>query len=531
MAPQQPQIVILKDGTDRKQARNAQGNNIAAAKAVADTVRTTLGPRGMDKMLVDTLGDVIITNDGATILQEVEVEHPAAKMIVEVAKTQDKECGDGTTTAVVLTGELLSKAEALLGDIHPTIICQGYHLALAESIKHLGEWVEPGSEVVDDAMLMEIAKTSMNSKSARAHADHLGQIAINAVEIVTESRKVKLDNIVVQKEPGGSIEDTRLISGMILDRECKREPKTALNSPVLLLDLDLKPRKVHDVQMQMRNAVEMQRALDAEDREVSELITRIKDSGAGVVMTIRGINDLAAHLLSKHGIMAVENVRHTDMAKLASVTGAKVINNATAIDKDALGYVENCAEKDFGTRKLIIVEHEASTVASILVRGGTEHVIDEIHRGMWDAISAVKDVVEDEAVVPGGGAMEMVLGMHLRKYAQTLQGRLRMAVTAYADALEIIPRTLAENAGMDGLDAMITLRQFHENGHTSSGIDVLQLGGTGNVADMHTAKVLEPLRILTQALKAATEAAVMILRIDDVIAARRAPSEMPPEAK
>ncbi len=518
-------IFILREGSQRTRGREAQSNNIMAAKAVAEAVRTTLGPKGMDKMLVDSLGDVVITNDGATILREMDIEHPAAKMIVEVAKTQDDEVGDGTTTAAVIAGELLKKAEELIDqDIHPTIIASGYRLAsekAGEIIKTLARSVTKN----DRSILLNIAGTAMTGKGAEANKDILSEIAVSAIiSIVDEDNKVDMENIKVEKKVGARIEESQLIEGMIIDKERVHTnmPKKVHDAKIALINtaIELKDTEV-DAEISITSPEQLQSFLDQEEKMIKDIVEKVVKSGATVAFCQKGIDDMAQHYLAKAGIFAVRRVKKSDMQKLSKATGAKLITNLDEITQADLGYAALVEEKKIGGSEMTFVTGCKNPKAvSILLRGGTEHVIDNIERALHDALRVVGVVIEDEQLVAGGGSPEVEVSLRLQEYASTLSGREQLAVKAFADALEIIPRTLAENAGLDPIDMLMELRSHHEKGMKTAGLNVYE----GKVIDMWEAGVVEPLRVKTQAINAAAESAVMILRIDDIIASRQGPA-------
>ncbi|KUK29648.1 MAG: Thermosome [Methanosarcinales archeaon 56_1174] len=518
-------IFILKEGTQRTRGRDAQYNNIMAAKAVANAVKTTLGPKGMDKMLVDPLGDIVITNDGVTILKEMDIEHPAAKMVVEVAKTQDDEVGDGTTTAAVLAGELLEKAEDLLEqDVHPTIIASGYRLASKKAEEIFNEFATPVS-ADDEEVLTKLAVTAMTGKGAESARDKLAKICVDAVRAVVEEsngkKDVDIDNIKVEKKVGGSIEDTTMVNGMIIDKERVHAnmPKKVSNAKIALLScaIELKDTEV-DAEIQITSPDQLQQFLDQEEKMLKDMVQKIVDVGANVVFCQKGIDDMAQHFLSKAKVLAVRRVRKSDIEKLSRATGGKIITSLDDIKPEDLGEAELVEERKVGTEDMIFVTGcKNPKSVSILVRGGTEHVVDEVERALTDALRVVEAAVETEKLVAGGGAPEIELALRLREYANTLKGREQLAVQAFADSLEIIPRMLAENAGLDPIDKLVELRSAHEDGKVNAGLDVF----TGEVVDMWEKGVIEPLKVKTQAISSAAETAVMVLRIDDVIAASK----------
>ena len=523
LATQQP-IIVLKEGTKRERGRSAQYSNIMAARAIADAVRSTLGPKGMDKMLVDNMGDVIITNDGATILKEIDVEHPAAKMMVEVAKAQDEECGDGTTTAVVLTGELLKVAGELLEkNIHPTIIARGFKIAADKAVEILNSMAKPIKK--DDVKtLRNIAITAMASKGASAAKDMLADIVVKAVRMVAEEidgrTVVDLDNIQITKKQGGSINDTQVIEGIILDKERVHEgmPKIVKNAKIALVNAPFEVKKTEvDARIQITDPSQLQRFLDEEEAMLKKMVEKVKKAGANVLICQKGIDDIAQHFLAKEGIYAVRRAKKSDMEKLAKATGAKIVSNLDDLTPKDLGKAGLVEERKIGDDRMTFVMNCKNPKAvSILIRGGTEHIVDELERALHDALSVVKVALEDGKITPGGGAAATEIAIKLREYAPTVGGREQMAIEAFADAIEIVPRTLAENAGLDPIDMMIKVRAAHKKGMKYAGIDV----ENGDIVDMMKNNVIEPLRVSTQEVKAAAEAAIMILRIDDIIAAK-----------
>ena len=521
----QMQVLVLKEGTRRDRGKGAQFNNIAAAKAVADAVRSTLGPRGMDKMLVDSLGDVVITNDGVTILKEIDIEHPAAKMLVEVAKTQDEEAGDGTTTAVILAGELLKKAEDMIEqNIHPTVIASGYRLASDRAREILGK-VATSVTIKDVDLLKKVAMTAMASKSASGHKEHLADIIVKAVTTVAEQRAdgsyyVDDDDIQIVKKQGGSIANTELVEGIIVDKERVHPgmPAEVHDAKIALIDVALEVKKTEiDAKIEITDPSQLQAFLSEEENMLRRMVDIVKKSGASVVFCQKGIDDLVQHFLAKDGIYAVRRVKKSDMEKLAKATNGKIVTKLDELSKEDIGRAKLVYEKKIGEDEMTFVTGCKNPRAiSILIRGGTEHVVDEVERSTEDAHSVVACAVEDGKVVIGGGASATEITLGLRDYAATVGGREQIAIEAFADAVEIIPRTLAENAGMDPIDTLISLRKEHKAGHKSAGVNVF----AGKVSDMKKENVLEPIRVGSQAISSATDAAVMILRIDDVIAAR-----------
>ncbi|MCW1301044.1 MAG: thermosome subunit beta [Candidatus Nanoarchaeia archaeon] len=525
-------ILILPAGYTRTVGRDAQRMNIMAARIVAETIRTTLGPKGMDKMLVDSLGDITITNDGATILKEMEVEHPAAKMIVEVAKTQEEEVGDGTTTAVVLAGELLKNAEVLLDqEVHPTIIANGYKIAAEKAEEILSRIAIKVDEKNEEKYLRKVVETAIRGKASELVSQKLTDILVKAALQVKEERDGKFtidkDNIKIQKRMGGGTEDTELIDGIVIDKERVHEgmPKIVYNAKIALLDVPLEIEKTEiDAQIRIETPEQMQLFLKQEENMLREMVEKIKKSGANVVFCQKGIDDVAQHFLAKEGIFAVRRVSESDMKRLARATGAKIVSSLDDLSEKDLGFAQIVEERKIaGEAYTFVMKCKNPKAVTIFIRGGTEHVVDEIERAVDDAIGNMKAVIETRQVVAGGGAPESEVAKELRKYAEKLSGREQLAVRAFADALEIIPRTLAENAGLDPIDIMAELRAQHEQGKIWSGVNVNE----GKVSDMLKQEVIEPLKIKVQAIKSAAEAAIMILRIDDVIAAGKVKETKP----
>ncbi|MDP2845371.1 MAG: thermosome subunit beta, partial [Candidatus Methanoperedens sp.] len=481
-------IFILREGSQRTKGREAQNNNIMAAKAVAAAVRTTLGPKGMDKMLVDSLGDIVITNDGATILRAMDIEHPAAKMIVEVAKTQDDEVGDGTTTAAVLAGEFLKNAEELLeSGVHPTVIASGYRLAslkAREILKTLAKRVT----VNDRDLLLKIAATAITGKAADASKDVFSNLAVNAVLAVfdTENGKktVDIEDIKVEKKVGGSVEESILIEGMVIDKERVHTnmPKKVTKAKILLLNEALEIKKTEvDAEISIKSPDQLQLFLDQEEQMIHDMVTKVINSGANVVFVQKGIDDIAQHYLAKAGIYAARRVKKSDMDKLARATGAKVLTSLKEINDSDLGKAGLVEEKKIGDEAMTYVtECHNPKAVSIILRGGTEHVVDEAERALHDALRVVGVAIEDETLVAGGGSPEVELALRLREYSATLKGREQLAVAKFAEALEVIPRTLAENAGLDPIDMLVEMRSQHEKGNKTAGLNVF----TGKVVDM-----------------------------------------------
>lgn len=526
-------VLILKEGTSRRRGRDAQRNNIMAARIIAEVLRTTLGPRGMDKMLIDSLGDITITNDGAAILDEIGVEHPAAKMMVEVAKTQDDMVGDGTTTSVILAGELLRRAEELLDqNIHPTVIVSGYRKAAQKSMEILDN-VGTLIDLDDRETLKNVATTSMASKTVGIAREHLAEIAIDAVKQITEQRGERkiadIDNVQITKKEGKSLYDTQLVKGIIVDKEVVHAgmPKRIENAKVALLDCPLEVEKTEfNAEIRIRDPAQIKAFLDQETRMLKEMVEQIKASGSKVLFCQKGIDDLAQHFLAKEGIMTARRVKQSDMEKLARATGGRVITNLDDLKREDLGNSGLVEERKVGEDKMIFVEKCKDPLSvGILIRAGLERMVDEAERAMNDALSVVSDVVEYNKIVAGGGAIESEIAKGLRDYAPTVGGREQLAIEAFADSLEIVPKTLAENAGLEPIDILVALRSAHEEprGHLM-GVDVF----TGKIIDMHDNGVIEPMRVKEQAVKSATEVSSMILRIDDVIASTKPKEGMPP---
>ena len=516
---QQP-IYVLPEGTLRTIGKDAQHNNITAAKIVADSVRSTLGPKGMDKMLVDSMGDIVITNDGVTILEEMQIEHPAAKMIVEVAKTQNEEVGDGTTTATILAGELLKKAEFLLDqNIHPTVINRGYKLAKEKSLEILDS-IAMSISLEDKETLEKIATTAMTGKSAERASEHLSKIAVKAVSIIAKDG-INKDDIKFEKKHGASVEDTELISGIIIDKEVVHSgmPKNVSNAIIALIDTSLEIEKTEtEAKISITSPDQMQSFLEQEEKMLRGMVNKVVKSGANVVFCQKGVDDVAQHFLAKAGILVTRRVKQSDMNRLAKATGAKVVKSLDDISPEDLGFAGLVEEKKISGMEMIFVrECKDPKAVSILVRGGTEHVVEEVMRAMEDAVGGVVSSLEIGKVVAGGGSPEAAVSKGLKDFSQKYSGREQLAIVAFSEAMEVIPRTLAENAGLDPIDTLVSLRAAHDENKTTYGVDVF----TGNIVDMKAKGVIEPIKIKTQAIQSAAEAAEMILRIDDIIAAGR----------
>ncbi|MEM2785327.1 MAG: thermosome subunit beta [Candidatus Nitrosotenuis sp.] len=526
-----PQIVLLKEGTTQTKGNDAQKNNISAAKLIAELVRTSLGPRGMDKMLVDTLGDVTITNDGATILKEIDVQHPAAKMMVEISKATDSEVGDGTTSTVVLAGSLLEKAEELIGkNVHPTVVVDGFKKAAEKAIaelRQIGIKVDP----LDKKFLKKVAVTTLASKLVSSNAEELADIVVDAVlsvaEKVGDKYKVDIDNIKVEKKGSSSIRNTELIHGIVLDKEVVHGgmPKRVEYAKIALLNAPLEIEKTEfDAKININSPEQMQVYIDEENKMLKKLVDKIAQSGANVVLCQKGIDDMAQYYLAKANILAVRRIKESDLTKLSKATGARIVTNINELTDKDLGSARLVEERQVESDKWVFIEGCKNPKAvSILARGGSQRVVDEVERSIHDALMSVKDVVEYPHVLVGGGAPETRVAARLREWANSLEGRPQLAAQKFAEGLETIPLVLAENAGMDPLDTQVQLRSKGTTGKATYGIDVLN----GKVADLESQNVYEPLAVKEQVINAATEAACMILRIDDVIAASKSSSKPP----
>jgi archaeal chaperonin len=515
-------VIVLKEGTGRSTGREAQKNNIMAAKIVAETVKSTLGPSGMDKMLVTSFGDVAITNDGATIMKELDVQHPAAKMLVEVAKAQDNEVGDGTTTAVVLAGELLSKAEGLLDkNVHPTVIIEGFKKASEKALEVLDKLAIP-VKLTDEKTLRDVALTSLASKGISNAKELFAKMAVDAVKQVSEETdgkmKADIELIKIVKKHGKSLEETELVKGMVIDKEVANAgmPKFVDGAKIALLNAKLEIEKTEfDAKINIESPDQMKSFLDEEERMLKEMTNTIVKAGANVVFCEKGIDDMVLHFLGKAGVLAVKSVSSSDMEKLSRATGGKILSSIKDLNADSLGKAKKVEEVKIGDDKLIYIRDCKNPKAvTIVIRGGTSHVIDEAERSLHDALCVIRNVVEDGKIIAGGGAPEAELAKNLRAFAVKVGGREQLAVEAFAEAVEAIPLTLAENAGLDPIDIMVALRSKHEAADGKYfGIDVT----TGKIVNMCDMLVLEPLRVKQQVIKSATEAANMILKIDDLI--------------
>lgn len=526
-----PQIVLLKEGTTQTKGNDAQKNNISAAKLIAELVRTSLGPRGMDKMLVDTLGDVTITNDGATILKEIDVQHPAAKMMVEISKATDTEVGDGTTSTVVLAGSLLEKAEELIGkNVHPTVVVDGFKKAAEKAIaelRQIGIKVDP----LDKKFLKKVAVTTLASKLVSSNAEELADIVVDAVlsvaEKVGDKYKVDIDNVKVEKKGSSSIRNTELIHGIVLDKEVVHGgmPKRVEFAKIALLNAPLEIEKTEfDAKININSPEQMQVYIDEENKMLKKLVDKIAQSGANVVLCQKGIDDMAQYYLAKANILAVRRIKESDLTKLSKATGARIVTNINELTDKDLGSAKLVEERQVESDKWVFIEGCKNPKAvSILARGGSQRVVDEVERSIHDALMSVKDVVEYPHILVGGGAPETRVASRLREWANSLEGRPQLAAQKFAEGLETIPLVLAENAGMDPLDTQVQLRSKGTTGKATYGIDVLN----AKVADLESQNVYEPLAVKEQVINAATEAACMILRIDDVIAASKSSSKPP----
>lgn len=529
-------VLILKEGASQTKGRDAQKNNIAAAKLISEVVKSSLGPRGMDKMLVDGLGDVTITNDGATILKEIDVQHPAAKMMVEISKATDNEVGDGTSSVVVLAGALIEKAEELINkDVHPTIIVDGYRKSALKSIEifnQIAQKIDGGNK----AELMKVAKTSMQTKLVSKESSELSEVVVNAALQVSEPREsgylVDIDDVKVEKKAGGSLRDTKLIKGIVLDKEVVHGgmPKRVEKAKIALINSALEIEKTEfDAKININSPDQMKMFLEEENKMLKNMVDKIISSGANVAICQKGIDDVAQHYLAKSNILAVRRVKESDMTKLARATGARIVNNLEDLGPKDLGYADLVEERKVETDKWVFIEgckHPKSV--TILIRGGSQRVVDEADRSLHDALMVTKDVMEKPYIVAGGGSPESFVAGKLREWSSTLSGREQLAADKFAESLEVIPLALAENAGMDPIDTLTELRSKQAKGSKWSGIDAR----SAKIVDMSKLDIVEPLSVKEQIIKSATEVASMILRIDDVIASSKsaggAPGGMPP---
>jgi len=516
-------VLVLREGSSRSRGGEAQHANIMAARVVAETVKSSLGPKGMDKMLVDSFGDVTITSDGRKILDEMDIQHPAAKMMVEVAKTQDNEVGDGTTTAVVVSGSLLSKAEELIEKkVHPTIIIDGYKKAADKALELL-EKIAIKVSPLDKEKIKMVAMTSMASKLVAEHRDYFADLAVKAVLQVAEKRdgeyKADVDDVKVEKKPGESLTDTKLINGIVLDKEIVHSgmPKRVENAKIALIDTALEIEKTEfDAKINIESPEQMDAFLKQEETMLREMVDKIVATGANVVLCQKGIDDMVQHFLARKGIVAVRRIKKSDVEKLAKATGGKIMTNIEDMSRTDLGYANLVEERKIGDDKMTFVEGcKHPHAVTILIRGGTERIVDEAERSLHDALCVVRDIVEEPKILAGGGAPELEVSRTLKEYSGTLPGREQLAVVRFAEALEAVPITLAENAGLDPIDILSELRARHEKGEVWAGVEI----HTGKIQNMSKAGVFEPLAVKKQIIKSATEAASMILKIDDVIAA------------
>ena len=517
-------VIILKEGTSRTYGREAVRSNIMAVRAIAEILKTTYGPKGMDKMLVDSLGDITITNDGATILDKLDIQHPAGKMLVQIAKGQDEEAGDGTKTSVIFAGELLKEGEKLLNNnIHPTIIVEGYKKALEKTIEIINEIAKP-IDINDTEILKKIALTSLNSKAVGEAAEYFAEIAVEAVRSIVEERDgkkyVDLNNIQIIKKHGGSLMDTKLIKGIVLDKEVVHPdmPKRVENAKIAVLDAPLEIEKPEiDLEISLTSPDLIKKLMEKQEKILEEKVKKIAEAGANVVITQKGIDDVAQHFLAKHGIMAVRRVKRSDIEKIARATGANIVTNIDDLKPEDLGYAELVEERKVGEDKMIFIEGTKEPKAvTILLRGANDMLLDEAERNVQDALHALRNIMREPKIVGGGGAVEMELAEKLRDYARTVGGKEQMAIEAYAEALEIIPTVLAESAGMDALDTILQLKALHNQGYKWAGVDVIN----GKIVeDVLKLDIYEPILVKKQVIKSASEAAISLLKIDDVIAA------------
>ncbi len=516
-------VLILKEGTSRTVGREARRSNIYAARVIAEALASSLGPRGMDKLLVDSFGNATITGDGATILKEMDVQHPAAKMLVEVAKAQDDEVGDGTTTVVVLAGQLLTNANELLDEeIHPTIVTEEFEKALEQALKVVDEIAESVNPL-DKEVLKKVAITSLSSKAVAEYKEFLADLVVNAALQVVEEKdgkyEFKLDNVKIEKKKGESLEETELVKGIVLDKEVVHPsmPRKVVDAKIALLNAPLEVEKPEwTAKINITSPEQLKMFLEQEALMLKKMVDKIAATGANVVITQKGIDDMAQHFLAKKGILAVRRVKKSDMEKLARATGARIVTSIDDLTEKDLGYAKIVEERKVAEDKMIFIEGCPNPKAvTILIRGGAEHVVDEAERAIHDALSVVRNIIKEPKIVAGGGAIEMEIAKKLREYAKTLPSKEQLAVMRYADALEFLPAVLARNAGLEPVDVIAELRKKHADGEKWMGVNVF----TGKVEDMMKAGVIEPAIVKKQVLKSATEAAVMILRIDDIIAA------------
>ncbi|MFX1559209.1 MAG: thermosome subunit beta [Promethearchaeota archaeon] len=527
---QQVPVIVLKEDTERTRGRDAQRNNIMAAIVIAEAVKSALGPKGMDKMLVDSFGDITVSNDGATILKEMDVAHPAAKMVIEVAKTVDSEVGDGTTTAAILTGDLLKQAETLLDQkIHPTTIISGYRKATQKAldvIDQVEEKVDPEDKDYKK-ILMDVAKTSMSSKFVAGSRDLLAKIVVDAVlsiaKDIPEDEELDVDNIPRQKQEGMTVDRTELVKGLVLDKEIVHAgmPKKVQGAKIALIEAALEVSKTEfDAKISITDPTSMQSFLDEEERMLKSMVEKIVEAGANVVIAQKGIDDVVQHYLAKEGILAVRRIKKSDVERVHKTTGATIVSKIQNMSAADLGTAKLVEQRDVGDDKMLFIEGTPkSSVVTLLVRGGTDHIVDEVDRALNDALYVVRDVVIHPAVTYGGGALASEISKQLRDYADTLEGREQYAVNAFADAVESLPNTLAENAGLDPIDVIVNLRKAHTDGNIYHGINITK----GKVGDMKAARVVESAIVNRQIVMSAAEAAQMILKIDDVISSKGTP--------
>jgi thermosome len=527
---QQIPVIVLREDTERTRGRDAQRNNIMAAIVIAEAVKSCLGPKGMDKMLVDGFGDITVSNDGATILKEMDVAHPAAKMVIEVAKTVDAEVGDGTTTAAILTGDLLKQAETLLDQkIHPTTIISGYRKATVKALEVIDEVAETVDPAASDyrKILIDVAKTSMSSKFVSTHRDTLAKLVVDAVlaiaKDVPKDEEIDIDNIPRQKQDGMRVEQTELVRGLVLDKEVVHAsmPKKIVGAKIALIEAALEVSKTEfDAKISITAPSAMQDFLDEEERMLKSMVEKIVEAGANVVIAQKGIDDVVQHYLAKEGIMAVRRIKKSDVERVHETTGAAIVSKIQNLTAADLGKAKIVEQREVGDDKMLFIEGTPkSSVVTILVRGGTDHIVDEVDRALNDALYVVRDVVMHPQITYGGGSLAAEISKQLRDYGSTFEGREQYAVNAFADAIESLPKTLAENAGLDPIDVIVNLRKAHTEGRVHDGIDYTK----GKVGDMKTARVVEAAIVNRQIIVSAAEAAQMILKIDDVISSRGAP--------
>ncbi len=516
-------VLILKEGTSRTVGREARRSNIYAARVISEALASSLGPRGMDKLLVDSFGNATITGDGATILKEMDVQHPAAKMLVEVAKAQDDEVGDGTTTVVVLAGQLLANANELLDEeIHPTMVTEGFEKALEQALKIVDEIAEP-VDPLDKEVLKKVAITSLSSKAVAEYKEFLADLVVNAALQVVEKKdgkyEFKLDNVKIEKKKGESLEETELVKGIVLDKEVVHPsmPRKVVDAKIALLNAPLEVEKPEwSAKINITSPEQLKMFLEQEALMLKKMVDKIAATGANVVITQKGIDDMAQHFLAKKGILAVRRVKKSDMEKLARATGARIVTSIDDLTEKDLGYAKIVEERKVAEDKMVFIEGCPNPKAvTILIRGGAEHVVDEAERAIHDALSVVRNIIREPKIVAGGGAIEMEIAKRLREYAKTLPSKEQLAVMKYADALEFLPAVLARNAGLEPVDIIAELRKKHAAGEKWAGVNVF----TGKIENMLDTGVIEPAVVKKQVLKSATEAAAMILRIDDIIAA------------